>query len=120
MKTFVTIIFLIICLCYTMLSAFAATVDVWWDPNTEADMQGYRVYLCASNPCQKSASTMKVDVLHPKTSASFEATQSGNVAVTAYDTTGNESEFSKTLPFVVGAPENVPPVAPKNPNVYVH
>lgn len=101
-------------------TAYSASVDVWWDPNTESDMQGYRVYLCQSNPCVKSSAVVQADVQHPKTSATFSADKDGNVAVTAYDKIGNESVFSRTLPFVVGAPDTTPPVAPNNPNVFVH
>lgn len=102
-------------------TAHAATISVWWDPNKEADIKGYRVYICPTNPCVKASAVMKADILHPQTAVQITVDASGFVAATAYDTTGNESGLSNTLPFtIIPQVDTTPPAAPSNLNVYVN
>ena len=75
------------------------SVTVSWDPNTEADLAGYRVYYgTASRNYQ-----VNVDV-GLDTSKVIENLQSGiryYFAVTAYDTANNESDFSEEVSIVL-------------------
>ena len=72
------------------------TVKLHWDPNTEPDIAGYRVYLQTD-----SGYTQIADLLHPVTECVFTAQFSGEYykemefRVTAYDNSGNESGMSQ-------------------------
>lgn len=89
------------------------TFKVMWDPNTEADLVGYRVYmdneqLSPDIPCMAHNGTccnwtsgpipMGDHVLH----------------ATAFDIYGNESEPSNILTFTSGLIDLVSPDPPKN------
>lgn len=78
-------------------AAFAASVQILWDPNTEADLAGYKVYYSA-DPAPLAGST-PIDV-HNQTSATIsglDPEKSYKFAVTAYNTAGQESELSDIL-----------------------
>jgi hypothetical protein len=81
-------------LCVIGTPAFAASVTLTWDANTESDLAGYRVYrgTCGDpNPLAYLA-----DVGRNVTFVDLQAPESGCVAyeVTAYDTSQNESARS--------------------------
>jgi len=98
------------------LPAFAATLD--WDRNTETDMQDYQVWACFTKDCVviKSASTLQPGaVLQPAVGVVPSyilniAGLEGNVAVSARDTSLQESVLSVSAPFDAKAPG-----APVNP-----
>ena len=80
-------------------SAFAETITVMWNPNTEADMKEYRIYYCPSAPCSNNSISLKATVAHPNISTSFQVDKSGAIAMTAVDTSGNQSFLSNSIPF---------------------
>lgn len=87
-------------------SAQAATILVEWDPNIEEDLAGYRVHYgwTAGEYTQDIEAGLE-------TSCQFEAAPATgatiHVAVTAYDTSGNESGYSDEASVFV--PDNAPP-----------
>lgn len=86
----------------------AGTATVSWDANTESDIAGYRVhYGTVSNPYSSL-----VDV--PSTSATIKGLKRGvtyTFAVTAYNTSGVESEYSTPISLTIGATKHIPPTA---------
>lgn len=98
----VTILLLTIAVC-----AYAADVTLTWDPNTESDLAGYRLYQKADSATPpfvkvqeipKGTTTASVTGLDPTHSYSF--------AVTAYNTAGLESAYSNivTIPAAPAIP----------------
>ena len=73
--------------------AFAATVQVNWNPNTEPDLAGYRIYVGTASgqygePVDVGNVTEHVMEITPQHGATY------YFALTAYDTSGNESGYS--------------------------
>lgn len=87
-------------------SAQAATILVEWDPNTEEDLAGYRVHYGWT-----AGEYIQVIEAGIETSCQFEAAPATggtiHIAVTAYDTSGNESGYSDEASVFV--PDNAPP-----------
>ena len=87
--------------------ARAATVQVTWNPNTEEDLAGYRLYYGAASgqygePVDVGNVTGHVMEITPEYGATY------YFALTAYDTSGNESGYSDEATCFVpdsGAPE---------------
>jgi hypothetical protein len=82
-------------------SAYAANVTIGWDPNEEPDLEGYKVYrnLGSPGPPYNNRTTLPeanlADPLNPLvTLTGLEENQKYFLAVTAYDTDGNESRYS--------------------------
>jgi len=95
-------------------ACFASTVVLQWDPNTDADLAGYKVYYQADSSTQpfegKGANEgdSPIDVgkdIPTATISGLDPTHSYYFAVTAYNTSGVESAYSNT----VYVPELVPP-----------
>lgn len=79
--------------------AQAAQVTLAWDPNQEADVAGYRVYYgtCSSTyPFMVDAGNQASCTI-----TSLESGQTYYFAVTAYDSQGNESDFSSEVQYSV-------------------
>ena len=104
-----TLIITILLLALTVC-AHAADVTLTWDPNTESDLAGYRLYQQTDSAVPpfvkvqdlpKSAQTASVTGLDPTHSYSF--------AVTAYNTAGLESAYSNivTVPAAPKVPGNL-------------
>ena len=77
-----------------------------WDPNPEADLAGYRLYVRPATGTYPT--TPAADITAPTTSVSCAAAglvQSGDYAavLTAYDAIGNESAPSLEVAFTVDA-----------------
>jgi len=88
---------------------FALTAS--WDRNTEPDMKEYGVYMCNVKGCtvEKTPAQQVAVVPHPTVAGRVQwivptATE-GTLAVTARDTSGNESELSNQVPFDMLAPK---------------
>ena len=87
--------------------AFAATIQVNWNPNTEEDLAGYRLYVGTASgqygePVDVGNVTGHVMEITPEYGATY------YFALTAYDTSGNESGYSDEATCFVpdsGAPE---------------
>ncbi len=75
--------------------AFAENATLTWNPNTESDLSGYKVYYGTSS----GSYGLPIDV-GDTTTHSLSGLGSGTTyyfAVTAYDTSGNESGFSSEV-----------------------
>jgi len=94
----------------SLSTGLAASVQLQWDPNTETDLAGYKVYYALDkSPLNSSVpvdvhnqTTTAISGLDPGTSYSF--------AVTAYNAAGLESSFSN----IVTLAEQVPPTVSIN------
>jgi hypothetical protein len=85
-------LFLIVVMVLLADFAYAAVVRISWDNNTEADLDGYVVYYGTSSQLYQESIdvglTTSVDIIDLNEGATY------FFAVTAYDTAGNESDFS--------------------------
>ena len=103
---------------FSTVTAFSAQVTLAWDPNTETNLRGYKLYY----GFESSNYTHTIDVGN-QTSYSISDLESNVVhyfAATAYDTSGNESDFSEEVSYLVPKEpvptENGPPVADAGPD----
>ncbi|WP_129125867.1 Ig-like domain-containing protein [Geomonas oryzae] len=95
-------------------AAFPSTVNLQWDPSTDPDLAGYRVYYQANSAALPFAGRGAVEGAAPvdvssSTTASISGLDPGSsyyFAVTAYNSSGAESAYSN----VVQVKEMVPPV----------
>ena len=89
--------------------AFAATIQVNWNPNTEEDLAGYRLYVGTASgqygePVDVGNVTGHVMEITPEHGATY------YFALTAYDTSGNESGYSAEATCFI--PDGVKPEKP--------
>jgi hypothetical protein len=89
--------------------AFAATVQVTWNPNTEPDLAGYRLYVGEASgqygePVDVGNVTGHAMQITPEYGATY------YFALTAYDTSGNESGYSDEASCFI--PDGVKPEKP--------
>jgi uncharacterized membrane protein YgcG len=89
--------------------ALSADVTLAWDPNSEADIEGYGVYfkLGASGPPYDLFGYVTLQELNDPDNPAFAVTglekgSSYYFAVTAYDTAGNESGYSTPVCAQIG------------------
>ena len=97
--------------------AFADEIFVW-TPNTESDIAGYKLYFCAKGEtaCNPSIATGNSPIMpHSAVCTATECQtpipdgSEGAAALTAFDTSDNESMVSNTAPF-----DKAPPNSPAN------
>lgn len=106
--------FIIIAVLLSPLSAFALTAE--WINNTEPDMKEYTVYMCKVKACiVEQVPSQKIATV-PYTAGTQKPTWAipngieGTIAVSASDTSGNESGLSNQVKFdslTPGAPTGV-------------
>ncbi|NOZ62310.1 MAG: fibronectin type III domain-containing protein [Calditrichaeota bacterium] len=88
-------------------TSFAAQVIVSWSPNSEPDLQGYRIYygLASRNY------TKIIDVGQLTTYTVLNLAENTNYyfAVTAYDNAGNESGYSEEVQIYIPPSDTDPP-----------
>ena len=89
--------------------AQAATVQVTWNPNTEPDLAGYKIYYGTASgvygdPIDVGNVTGHVMEITPQHGATY------YFALTAYDTSGNESGYSDEATCFI--PDGVKPEKP--------
>lgn len=112
MKRFILTVALVLAIASSALAA-GGKATLTWDPNTEADLAGYKVYFGTASGKYGPA----VDVGKTATPAapSYSVTIPNDgayfFAVTAYDTAGNESGFSAEVSKTI---DSTPPAAPNN------
>lgn len=77
----------------------AGSLAVIWSPNTEPDLQGYRVYFGAApgSYVQVRGAGLDAGAATEFTIGGLQPGTTYYVAVTAYDTSGNESGYSSEL-----------------------
>jgi hypothetical protein len=88
--------------------AFALTAT--WKNNTESDMKEYAVYMCKVKGCTVVREAAQQVAIVPFNAAVVPTwvlpnVIEGTLAVTARDTSGNESELSNQVPFDSQAPK---------------
>jgi fibronectin type 3 domain-containing protein len=79
-------------------SAFAVGVQLSWDPNTEADLAGYKVYQSTTSGGYVKGSPIAA-VASPTVTYTVASIVDGTYyyVLTAFDTSGNESDFSNEV-----------------------
>ena len=89
-------------------NAHPAQITMAWDPNNEPDLAGYKVYYGSSSTNYE----VFADVGNQTTCtlSDLEEGQTIYLAATAYDVTGNESDYSEELTYYVPK-VNTPPIA---------
>jgi hypothetical protein len=96
-------------------SALAAQATLAWDPNTEADLAGYKVHYGTAS----GTYTVQADVHNVTTYVvtGLTAGQTYYFAVTAYNAANNESGYSNELSYSVPAANQAPsaPAIPSGP-----
>jgi len=102
-------IMLIIIIALLPAAAAAATIHVSWNPNTEPDLAGYRLYVGEASgqygePVDVGNVTGHVMEITPQHGATY------YFALTAYDTSGNESGYSDEATCFI--PDGVKPEKP--------
>ena len=102
-------IMLIIIIALLPAAAAAATIHVSWNPNTEPDLAGYRLYVGEASgqygePVDVGNVTGHVMEITPQHGATY------YFALTAYDTSGNESGYSDEASCFI--PDGVKPEKP--------
>lgn len=101
-------------LCFSLLSvahASAGSIVVSWNANPEPDIAGYRVHYGTvsepfANTVEVSATSATIRNLEKGTTYSF--------AVTAFNTSGGESEYSPIASATVGSSTHIPAAALAN------
>jgi hypothetical protein len=83
-----------------ILPVHSAQITLEWDPNPEADLAGYKVYYGTSS--RNYSACIDVGKNSISTIPLAEAGKVYFIAVTSYDPSGNESQFSEELSFSVG------------------
>lgn len=92
---------------FFLSSANAGDLIVSWDPNTESDLLGYKVYYGTS-----SRNYITVSDVGNVTSLTISGLSEGVeyfFAVTAYDTAYNESDFSVEVSAIIEVDDIIPP-----------
>src|SRR5262245_13355478 len=83
-----------------------------WNPNSEPDLAGYRIYECSLLPCTKSSGTLLATL---GTGTSFNIGTPAVIKyyfVTAYDSANNESGSSNFVTFTPVGSSPPPPALP--------
>ena len=96
-------------------STWAATVGLQWDPNTETDLAGYKVYYEPDLPTVPFDGTEATEGVAPidvgnittTTISGLDANKDYYFAVTAYDTEGLESSYSNVVKVTAGSTETL-------------
>ena len=99
-------------LCSMLLMGAAHAATLTWDRNSEPDLQDYRLWACFTPGCvvvQSTAMLQPGAILQSDVGVRVSVVldwgeREGAVAVSARDTSGNESGLSVPLPFDYRAP----------------
>ncbi|HEX4666651.1 MAG TPA: fibronectin type III domain-containing protein, partial [Chthoniobacterales bacterium] len=100
----------VVAFCLTAANLFATqSVGLAWDPNTENDIAGYKVYWGTGSgnygsPQVVGTTTATVDGLADQTTYYF--------AVTAYNQNGLESDYSNEVSYTTSSPTPTPTPTP--------
>ncbi|MEN6475196.1 MAG: PKD domain-containing protein [Syntrophaceae bacterium] len=89
------------------LSVIAASLQVSWNANTETNLAGYKVYYGTTSGTYATA--VNVGKVTSYTIPSLSTGKTYYVALTAYDTSSNESDKSTEISAYIPAPDTTPP-----------
>lgn len=92
----------------------ATMVNFTWNPNSESDLAGYKLYYGRASGSYDYMVKMPVRTEFPL------VLESGTVyylALKAYDISGNDSPFSGELSYTVPQPDIIAPIAPTIINI---
>ena len=95
-----------------------STLTLAWDPNTEDDLAGYKIYHGTHSGDYDSV--IDVGNITQYTVTGLEPATLYYLALTAYDTSGNESDFSDEVSGIPTNPTNIPPTANAGPDQTVN
>ncbi len=90
-------------------SATAASVTLAWDPNSEPDVAGYRLYY--GTPAGNFGTVVNTGNVTNYTVSDLQQTATYGFYVTCYNTSGLESEPSNVVEYTVPTGANTAPVA---------
>jgi len=101
-------------------TCFAEAVTLSWDANSEPDLAGYKVYYKADSPslpfdgagALEGTSPVDAHNLTTATITGLDLSRTHYFAVTAYNTTGLESDYSNIVAVLETAPPSVSLIAP--------
>ena len=94
-------------------SALSAQITLAWDPNTEADLAGYKVYYGIASGTY--GSPISVGNVTTYTLAGLTAGQTYYIALKAYNTSNMESDYSNEVSGVATTlADTTPPTTPTN------
>lgn len=105
--------FLLLFVCFTVSEGYSAEVNLAWDPNTESDVAGYKVYYGLG-----SRSYDRVVEVGNSTSCVVTGLEQGRTyyfAATAVNTSNIESDFSNEVSAALSI-SNQPPLANAGPD----
>jgi hypothetical protein len=88
--------------------AQSASVGLAWDPNTETDLAGYKVYSGTASRNYTNVVTLGLVTSYTVTNVAYDITTF--FTVTAYNTSNLESEYSNEVSALIPAPQ--PPPVP--------
>ena len=110
LKTFLFFFLIYCCGLLSLNNVYAAQVTLEWDPNTESDLAGYRVYYGTASRSYSNSTDVGNKTIHRISDLNDGTTY--YFAVTAYDSSDNESSYSAELVYSDGSQNN----APNTPN----
>ena len=108
---FLSWIILVVILTHLANLAYSAEVSLTWDPNTEPNLDGYKIYYGFET--DNYVFTIDVGDRTSYAVTGLEENRTIYFVATAYDVNGNESDYSKEVVFKA---ENQPPVADAGPD----
>lgn len=118
MKKLVKYLVILIGCLFISTSIFATSIQVTWNANTEADLSGYKLYYGTTTSGNYTSvidvgKVTTYSITNPTTGVTY------YVALTAYDTSGNESEKSNEVSVYVPVPDTTAPSIPTKPTAVV-
>ena len=112
MKKILISAIIVLCLSLTAYSA-THTIRFVWDKNTEPDLGGYKLYRRKASTLYTDPNSLVVIINDPNADTiliqNFEATEKTFFVLTAFDTAGNESDYSNEVFMDV---DMIPPSIP--------
>jgi hypothetical protein len=110
-------LFLLLCACFTLSASHAAEVNLAWDPNTEPDLAGYKVYYGVGS--RNYDHVIDVGNCSSCVVTGLEAGRTYYFAATAVNKSNIESDFSNEVTAALSI-SNQPPTANAGPDQNVN
>jgi len=105
-KSFLALIILAMIVLFPM-SGIAASIRVSWNPNTDLDLAGYKLYY--GTGARNYTSSVNVGNVTTYQITNLDTGRTYYVAVKAYDNAGNESVYSDEVSAYIPVPDTTPP-----------